>query len=131
MVQGSLDTSPANLDEIPITETELKAFISEYLRAFFKSSDESIDFLRSHSKDTLFQNNLEPQVANRRQANISSDFEIVNSYLESLDENHAKAIFFGQENFPKDDYQSRNISIELIINTKELKVLSIPVFKVE
>ncbi len=44
VVQGSLDTSPANLDEIPITETELKAFISNIYKIFNRSANRSRTF---------------------------------------------------------------------------------------
>ncbi len=112
-----------------LTEVELRDFVTKYLEAFFDTSNESIALLASQTEAELFILEIKPEIIKRKDLALESHFELDDIYLDSLDDKHAKAISIGREVF-NGDYTDRNFTIELVINTKELKVESIPVFKV-
>lgn len=111
------------------TEAELRDFVTQYLKAFFDTSSESMALLASQTEAELFILEIKPEIIKRKDLALESHFELDDIYLDSLDDKHAKAISLGREVF-NGDYTDRNLTIELVINTKELKVEAIPVFKV-
>lgn len=113
-----------------ITEAELRDFVESYLLSFFDLSQKSFDFLEDNTVQDLFVHDLRPELVKRRELKIQSRFQLDDIYLDSLDSKHAKAICLGREVF-NGDYMDRNFNIELIVMSPELKVSSIPVFKVE
>jgi hypothetical protein len=117
--------------EVLPSESELKEFLLEYLQNLFSVDEDSHKFLMSHSDANLWKNSLEIEINKRKEKNINSYFKIESLYLESLDASKAKAICYGIETFPDKTFKDRNLLLELVINTKELKLLAIPLFRIE
>ncbi len=115
----------------PVTEQELNNVVTEYLNNFFSTNAEAIEYLKTHTDTELFMHSIEPEIRKRIELNLASQFEINDLYLESINSNQVKAICLGQENFPNGDYQSRNCTIEILIDTSSLKVVAIPVFQIK
>ncbi|MDD9898631.1 MAG: hypothetical protein OXU45_06490 [Candidatus Melainabacteria bacterium] len=113
-----------------ITEAELRDFVETYLLSFFDLSQKSFDFLEDKTVQDLFVHDLRPELVKRRELKLESRFQLDDIYLDSLDSGHAKAICLGREIF-NGNYMDRNFNIELIVQTPDLIVSSIPVFKVE
>lgn len=121
-------TTEAELRQV--TEEELNSLIREYLDNFFSVQSESIEYLKLHTETDLYLHSIEPEIKKRIELKLISEFELNDLYLESINSTQAKAICIGQENFPQGDYQSRNLHIELIIDTSALKIVAIPVFQI-
>ncbi len=114
----------------PISEEDLNKLVKEYLSMFFSTELEAVEYLKAHSDTELFLHSIEPELKKRIELNLASQFEINDLYLESINRTQVKAICLGQENFPNGDYQSRNFTIEILIDTGSLKVVAIPVFQI-
>ncbi len=109
-----------------------KVFANKYLEVFFSQvTDEGLEYLKNHSDEELFIKNIYPELTARRKENIEGEFIIDQLYIEAVTNTSSKAVCFGQERFPSGAYQTRNLSIELLIdqNGAEPKVASIPVFR--
>ncbi len=119
------ETSPEK-----VSEEELNNVVKEYLNNFFSTKDEAIEYLKAHTETELFLHSIEPEIKKRIELKLASQFEINDLYLETINSNQAKAICLGQESFPNGDYQSRNFTIELLIDTTTLKTVAIPVFQI-
>jgi hypothetical protein len=110
-----------------------RTFARAYLENFFNAADDkSLAYLQAHSEEDLFMKNLYPELMARRKDKILSELSIDQLYLEELTNSSAKAICFAREEFPGGSYQSRELTIEMLIDLSGLepKVSSIPVFKV-
>lgn len=112
------------------TEEDLHNLVKTYLSNFFSTQDEAIDYLKTHTDTELFLHSIEPELQKRRELKLNSLFTINDLYIESINSNQAKAISLGQENFPNGDYQSRNLTIEMLIDTETLQIVAIPVFQI-
>ena len=114
----------------PVTEEELNNLVRAYLNNFFSTKDEAIDYLKAHTETELFLHSIEPEIKKRIELKLTSQFEINDLYLESINNTQAKAICLGQESFPNGDYQNRNFTIEMLIDIATLKIVAIPVFQI-
>ena len=114
-----------------INPEQIKKFTHIYLENFFKTSEESINFIQKHTDMNLFSETLAIELENRQKQNLNSSFTIEDLYLEELNEKENKVIVLGQEIFSDTKYQARNLTIELIINKDDLIVKAIPLFKVK
>ncbi len=111
---------------------QARIFAREYLEQFFSKPDkELIGYLHDHSEENLFIKNIYPELVARSKQNIESELEIQQLYIEENGAEKVKAICFAREQFLSGNYATRNLSIELIIDMEQMKVNSIPVFKVE
>lgn len=117
-------------NESQISELELRNFVENYLVNFFDLSQSAIDTLANITDKELFALEIRPEMIRRQEMKLVSKFKLDDIFLDSLDEQHAKAICLGRELF-NGDYMDRNFSIELIIDTNNLVVQSIPVFRIE
>lgn len=109
-----------------------KVFASDYLKIFFNPvTDQGLEYLKKHSNEELFIKNIYPELTARRKENIESNFTIDQLYIEAVTNTSSKVVCFGQERFPSGAYQTRELSIELLIDQSEAepKVASIPVFR--
>lgn len=113
-----------------ITEKELKEFIKQYLENFFSSTPAGLEFIETFSSKSLFELSLKKELELRITNKISSEFKIDDIFLESISRKQAKTIVVGRETFPQKDYQTRSITLELIIDTEKILVESIPIFKI-
>ncbi len=119
--------------EAKLDMNQARTFARAYLENFFNASDDkSLAYLQAHSEEQLFVKNLYPELMTRRKEKILSELSIDQLYLEELTNTSAKAICFAREEFPHGNYQSRELTIEMLIDLSgaEPKVSSIPVFKV-
>lgn len=114
-----------------INPEQIKKFTHIYLENFFKTSEESINFIQKHTDMNLFSETIAIELENRQKQNLSSNFIIEDLYLEELSEKENKVIVLGQETFSDTKYQARNLTIELVIDKEKLKVKAIPLFKVK
>lgn len=114
-----------------INPEQIKKFIHIYLENFFKTSEESINFIQKHTDMNLFSETIAIELENRQKQKLSSNFIIEDLYLEELSEKENKVIVLGQETFTDTKYQARNLTIELVIDKEKLKVKAIPLFKVK
>jgi hypothetical protein len=137
IVKASKEKAPALIDDeanetrqSKITETELKDFIKQYLKNFFSSSQDGLEFIETFSSKSLFDSSLKKELEFRISNKINSEFRIDDLFLESLSKKQAKTIIIGKENFPNKDYQARAITLELIIDTEKILVEAIPIFKI-
>ena len=117
-------------NESQISELELRNFVESYLSSFFDLSQAAIDRLADMTDKELFVLEIRPEMIRCQEMQLKSKFQLDDIFLDSLDEQHAKAICLGRELF-NGDYMDRNFSIELIVDTKNLLVQSIPVFRIE
>lgn len=118
--------------ETPLpTEEELKIFLYEYLKKMFELNESSFEFINEHTEAAFWENNLSKEIRIRQNKKINSFFKIQSLYIESLDISKAKAVCFGKEIFPEKNFTDRNLLVELIFKTRDLKVVSIPVFRIE
>lgn len=114
-----------------INPEQIKKFTHIYLENFFKTSEESINFIQKHTDMNLFSETITIELENRQKQKLSSNFIIEDLYLEELSEKENKVIVLGQETFTDTKYQARNLTIELVIDKEKLKVKAIPLFKVK
>lgn len=114
-----------------ISPEQIKKFTYIYLENFFKTSEESINFIQKHTDMNLFSETIALELENRQKQNLTSNFTIEDLYLEELNEKDNKVIVIGQETFTDTNYQARNLTIELIIDKENLRVKAIPLFKVK
>ncbi len=124
-------------EEMPIIKNidleQARIFARDYLEKFFSaSSNEDINYLQLRTQEDLFIKNIYPELTNRRKEKITSQLNIEQLYLEEINNHSVKAVCFAIEEFPSGSYQKRQLSIEIIIELEQdqLKVSSIPVFKV-
>lgn len=120
----------ANTTELSLDKESLKAFIKEYLDNFFKTDKEAVAFITKHTETKLFEQSLKAEIEKRKNQNLSSSFEITDSYIEGIDDHNIKALIVGQEIFTDQSYAARNISLELLIDIETLEVKAIPLFEV-
>lgn len=117
------------IQEEKITEEELQKYIREYLDRLFHAKEESLEFLSIFTNAKLY-TELKTLIDQRQGMGVESNFVLDDIFLESIDQDLAKAIILGQELFPKGEFKARAIELHLIVNTKTKQVLNIPVFKV-
>jgi|GEM_PF-6283945 len=114
------------------SSTDIESFARNYINKLFATnSDENMSFLQEHSDSDLYLNNIYPELKAREKQKIHSEFQINQLYIEAENETKSKIVCFGKESFPQGSYQSRELTLELLLDTSKLKVLSIPVFRAE
>ncbi len=114
-----------------ISPEQIKKFTHIYLANFFKTSEESINFIQKHTDMNLFSETIAVELENRQKQNLTSSLTIEDLYLEEINEKENKVIVLGQETFTDTKYQARNLTIELVIDKENLRVKAIPLFKVK
>ncbi len=126
------EKAPQPIQEKQINPEELKIFSQKYLEVFFaEPNTQNLAYLERHSEASLFIKQIYPSLKAREKQNIHSRLDIEQIYIEELANQKVKISCFAQENFPKADYENRELQIELIIDLEEgsPKVSSIPVFQ--
>jgi hypothetical protein len=115
------------------SEIEIKVFIKEYLNYFFSTGLVAKSFIEKHSDSLLFKDQLEAQLDSRTKAELASNFNILDFYIEALGKQAYKVILVGIESFLNKDYKNREITMILNLNYSEGKftVSSIPQFDIK
>lgn len=133
---GAKGSSAAQSKVNRVSEQEVEAFTRDYMTKFFSTEDSSYDFIKAHTVGSMFVSTIAPEINARREQKITSVFKINNLYVEVFSPTQIKAYCFGRETFPEGDYEDRKFVVEMIVDVpqgkeKDLKVSSIPVFRVE
>lgn len=115
-----------------VSEIEIKSFIKEYLNYFFSTGLVAKSFIEKHSDSLLFKGQLEAQLDSRTKAELASNFNILDFYIEPLGKEDFKVILVGIESFINKDYKDREITMILNLNYSEDKftVKAIPQFDI-
>jgi hypothetical protein len=107
-------------------------FTHTYLSKLFSQDtnekEEHSEWLKENTEETFFTEYLMQEIEARNQNKINSKFQINKIYTENVDDIFIKAICFGKETFTSIENSSRNLIIEILINTdtrKLEKILSI------
>jgi len=110
----------------------IENFTQIYLsKLFFKHTnkqEEYYEWLKENTEETFFTEYLIQEIKTRNQNKINSEFQINKIYTENIDKVLVKIICFGKEIFSDTENSSRNLIIEILINTdtqKLEKILSI------
>ncbi len=118
-------------EEYQYSEEEIKTFSQEYLEKFFQITDEAEKFLLEHTENKFYQEHLVKQVLKRRELQLNSKLEILDLLIEADKGELVKIYCTGIENFSQEEFQDRNIHIQLIINSKTKSVINIPIFEIK
>jgi hypothetical protein len=115
------------------SDLEIKNFLKEYLNYFFGTGLVARSFIEKNSDSELFKNELADQLDQRTLKGLSSNFNILDFYIETKAQDAYQIILVGIESFNNNEYQDREITmiLELIYQDNNFKVQSIPKFEVK
>ena len=115
------------------SDIEIKNFLKEYLNYFFGTGLVARSFIEKYSDQELFKNELADQLDQRTLKELSSNFNILDFYIETKAQDRYQIILVGIESFSNNEYQDREITmiLELIYQDDKFKVQSIPKFEVK
>jgi glycerol kinase len=104
----------------------IENFTQIYLSKLFSKDtneqEEHSEWLKENTEETFFTEYLIQEIEARSQNKINSEFQINKIYTENIDDIFIKAICFGRETFTDIENSSRNLIIEILINTKTQKL---------
>lgn len=114
------------------SDFNIENFTQIYLSKLFSKhtnrQEEYSKWLKENTEETFFTEYLMQEIKTRNQNKINSEFQINKFYTENIDKVLVKIICFGKEIFTDTENTSRNLIIEILINTdtrKLEKILSI------
>ena len=115
------------------SDLEIKNFLKEYLNYFFGTGLVARSFIEKYSDEELFKNELADQLDQRTLKELSSNFNILDFYIETKAQDTYQIILVGIESFNNNEYQDREITmiLELIYRDDKFIVQSIPKFEVK
>jgi hypothetical protein len=109
-------------------ENFTQAYLSKLFSKYTNRQEEYSEWLKKNTEETFFTEYLMQEIKTRNQNKINSEFQINKIYTENIDKVLIKIICFGRETFTDIENSSRNLIIEILINTdtqKLEKILSI------
>ncbi|MFZ4084906.1 MAG: hypothetical protein ACOYK1_05130 [Vampirovibrionia bacterium] len=109
-------------------ENFTQAYLSKLFSKYTNRQEEYSKWLKENTEETFFTEYLIQEIEARSQNKINSEFQINKIYTENIDKVLVKIICFGKETFTDTENSSRNLVIEILINTdtqKLEKILSI------
>jgi hypothetical protein len=109
-------------------ENFTQVYLSKLFSKYTNKQEEYSEWLKENTEETFFTEYLMQEIKTRNQNKISSEFQINKIYTENIDKVLVKIICFGKETFTDTESSSRNLIIEILINTdtqKLEKILSI------
>ena len=120
-------------EEKTISETKIKNFIKDYLNYFFGTGLVAKSFIEKHTENNFFENELAQQLESRTQKKLSSNFNVMDFYIEAIGGSNYKVILVGIESFENKDYQDREITMILVLEhaNDSFIVQSIPQFDIK
>lgn len=118
-INGSSDFNIENFTQV---------YLSKLFSKYTNKQEEYSEWLKENTEETFFTEYLMQEIKTRNQNKISSEFQINKIHTENIDKVLVKIICFGKETFTDTENSSRNLIIEILINTdtqKLEKILSI------
>ena len=118
-IKGNSDFNIENFTQI---------YLSKLFSKYTNRQEEYSEWLKENTEETFFTEYLIEEIKTRNQNKINSEFQINKIYTENIDKVLVKIICFGKETFTDTENSSRNLIIEILINTdtqKLEKILSI------
>ena len=109
-------------------ENFTQIYLSKLFSKYTNRQEEYFKWLKENTEETFFTEYLIQEIEARSQNKINSEFQINKIYTENIDKVLVKIICFGKETFTDTENSSRNLIIEILINTatqKLEKILSI------
>jgi hypothetical protein len=109
-------------------ENFTQVYLSKLFSKYTNKQEEYSEWLKENTEETFFTEYLIEEIKTRNQNKINSEFQINKIYTENIDKVLVKIICFGKETFTDTENSSRNLIIEILINTdtqKLEKILSI------
>ena len=109
-------------------ENFTQIYLSKLFSKYTNRQEEYSKWLKENTEETFFTEYLIQEIEARSQNKINSEFQINKIYTENIDKVLVKIICFGKETFTDTENSSRNLIIEILINTdtqKLEKILSI------
>ena len=109
-------------------ENFTQIYLSKLFSKYTNRQEEYSKWLKENTEETFFTEYLIQEIEARSQNKINSEFQINKIYTENIDKVSVKIICFGKETFTDTENSSRNLIIEILINTatqKLEKILSI------
>jgi hypothetical protein len=103
-------------------ENFTQVYLSKLFSKYTNEKEDHSEWLKENTEETFFTKYLIQEIEARNQNEISSEFQINKIYTENIDEILVKAICFGRETFTNLENSSRNLIIEILINTKTQKL---------
>jgi len=112
-IKGNSDFNIGNFTQV---------YLSKLFSKYTNEKEDHSEWLKENTEETFFTKYLIQEIEARNQNEISSEFQINKIYTENIDEILVKAICFGRETFTNLENSSRNLIIEILINTKTQKL---------
>lgn len=109
-------------------ENFTQVYLSKLFSKDINDKQEQSQWLKENTEETFFTQYLMQEIDMRSQNKIKSEFQINKIYTENIDSILVKVICFGKEIFSDTENSSRNLIVEILINTdtqKLEKILSI------
>ncbi|MFM7457124.1 MAG: hypothetical protein ACKO3R_00475 [bacterium] len=109
-------------------ENFTQIYLSKLFTKYTNRQAEYSEWLKENTEETFFTKYLIQEIKTRNQNKINSEFQINKIYTENIDKVLVKIICFGKEIFSDTENSSRNLIVEILINTdtqKLEKILSI------
>jgi hypothetical protein len=103
-------------------ENFTQIYLSKLFSKYTNEQEEHSEWLKENTEETFFTEYLIQEIEARSQNKINSEFQINKIYTENIDDIFIKAICFGRETFTNLENSSRNLIIEILINTKTQKL---------
>jgi hypothetical protein len=103
-------------------ENFTQIYLSKLFSKHTNEQEEHSEWLKEKTEETFFTKYLIQEIEARSQNKINSEFQINKIYTENIDDIFIKAICFGRETFTNLENSSRNLIIEILINTKTQKL---------
>jgi hypothetical protein len=103
-------------------ENFTQIYLSKLFSKYTNEQEEHSEWLKENTEETFFTEYLIQEIEARSQNKINSEFQINKIYIENIDDIFIKAICFGRETFTNLENSSRNLIIEILINTKTQKL---------
>ncbi|NBV98770.1 MAG: hypothetical protein EBR67_04580 [Proteobacteria bacterium] len=103
-------------------ENFTQAYLSKLFSKYTNRQEEYSKWLKENTEETFFTEYLIQEIEARSQSKINSEFQINKIYTENIDKVLVKIICFGKETFTDTENSSRNLIIEILINTQTQKL---------
>lgn len=103
-------------------ENFTQAYLSKLFSKYTNRQEEYSEWLKKNTEETFFTEYLIQEIEARSQNKINSEFQINKIYTENIDKVLVKIICFGKETFTDTENSSRNLIIEILINTQTQKL---------
>jgi len=103
-------------------ENFTQAYLSKLFSKYTNRQEEYSKWLKENTEETFFTEYLIQEIEARSQNKINSEFQINKIYTENIDKVLVKIICFGKETFTDTENSSRNLIIEILINTQTQKL---------